>query len=314
MSFDSIETSPLGRPVDLYEFSQNGIFTRVTSAATSQFIGGAEFTTLAISRTEPKSDTEDSGGELTVRVPSIFSIATQFRGVIPSSLPSLTIFQKHLNDPADLAVAIWKGTIVSCAFGDGDAEFLCQPITRLFANQLPRRTYSASCSHQLYDNRCNVVRSDYSFVTTIGIIDSTGFQITFPGLRARAAAIDAAQTLGLTSSELDNFWNRGFIGSTDTPSEFRNIVNANVGGDPDVVEVSTPFRTAVAGTNVEVSAGCNHDISTDCLNKFKNAVNFGGTPHVPGTNPFSAELDRGINIGPVFDLAALLSGRDPFNR
>lgn len=302
MTYEAIETGPLGKPVEMYEFSQAGVFTRVTSAATDQSIGAVAFPTLAgLSRTEFVESQEATSGETVVTVPSNFIIASQFRGTIPSSLPSLTIFAKHLNDPADQTVTIWKGTVVSCAFGDRDAKLSCMPPTRRFSRQIPRVVYSGICNHQLYDNGCLVNRQSFKFSGTLTTVDSIGTTLTIAGLRDRAAAIVTDLGLTRTAQQIDDFWQRGVISTLITPGEVRGIVESDVAGNPDTVRIAIPFRESVTGVNIEVFAGCDHFIIT-CRDKFLNFVidgdttsglRFGGFPEVPTKNPFEIDLDSG---------------------
>lgn len=301
MTYDATETADLGRPVELYEFNFAGVVYRRTSAATDQAIGGNTYSVLAgLSRSEPVQGNEASAGEISIVCPADFAVASAFRGTIPSHLPSLTIFRKHLNDVDDEAVTYWKGTIVSASMSaDGrKATLLGQPPTALFSRVMPRRVFSALCQHQLYDGLCGVDRQLYRFTGVLTALDLAGTTLTLTGLRAGATSIDTAQSLGLSASELDNFWNRGYIQTVASPGEFRSIIQTNVGGDPNVIKIAIPFRTASAGDDVDVFAGCNHEISTHCNPKFKNAARFGGFPYVPTVNPFEVELDSGRTNNP----------------
>jgi len=295
MTYNAIEIGPLGRPVEFYEFFQDGHFVRVTSADTPQVKGSDTFAPLpGLKRTEPTQGNEEGSGEIRVVIPATFPLALQFRGTLPSSMPSLTIYQKHLNDGDGGFLTIWKGQIVTCAFGDGKATFHCLPITRLFKRSVPRAVFSGLCNSQLYDEICQANRLDFRFVGSLTSILSDGVTIDISGLRVGAAAINTAQSLGLSSTELDNFFNRGYISTTEEPGELRTIVETDVGGDPDVVRINIPFAEADAGTSCEVYAGCNHSIDI-CNRKFKNAINFDGFPYVPGSinNPFTIDLSNG---------------------
>ena len=299
MTFDATQIGPLGRTIELYEFAQSGFFTRVTSAATTQFAGVVEFIPLeGLSRSEPVQGNEVFSGDITIEVPASFSIAQQFKVKVPSSLPSLTITKKHLNDPAAQLFTYWKGTVVSCAFGDQTAVLRCQPITRVFNRPIPRAVYSAVCNHQLYDQGCTVTRADYTnSLLVISTIDPVGTTLTIAGLRAAAATIDSTLSLGLTGQELDDFWNRGILATLASPAEFRMIVETDIGGFPDVIRVNLGFRELSAGAAIEVIAGCPHSLDF-CNRKFKNAEFFGGFPFVPTKNPFEIELDRGDVVAP----------------
>lgn len=294
MTFDAFETTD-GRPVEMYEFVQAGVFTRRTNAVVAQTIGGNTFEPLAgLTSTDPLVNEEISSGEITVTVPHTFPIATQFRLTLPSSLPSLTRFRKHLNDPDDESAATWKGEIVSCSFGDNSAKFTCQPITRVFNKQIPARVFSATCNWQLYKRGCLVNRIDYTKSTTIASADSTGLILTINNLRTLAGDIDTTFSLGLTATELDNFWNRGVLALTAGLNERRAIIESDIGGDPNVVRINRPYvATALASAACDVSAGCNHRIDQDCSRKFLNTPEYGGFPTVPLNDPFRIELDGG---------------------
>lgn len=294
MTFDALETSD-GRPVEMYEFQQAGVFTRQTNAVSAQTIGGNTFEPLAgLTRTEPQINEELTSGETSVTVPHTFSIATQFRVTLPSTLPTLTVFRKHLNDPDDQVATVWKGDVASCKFGDNSAVLTCLPLTRVFDKPIPSRVFSATCNWQLYKRGCLVNRIDYTVTTTIGSADSTGLILTIDNLRTLAAGIDTAQSLGLTSAELDTFWNRGVVALGGSLNERRAVIETDVGGDPNVVKINRPYvATALAGAVCDVSAGCDHRIDQDCSRKFLNTPNFGGHPTVPLNNPFQIELDGG---------------------
>lgn len=294
MTFDAFETSD-GRPVEMYEFVQAGVFTRQTNAIIAQTVGGNTFEPLAgLTRTEPQINEELSSGQILVTTPHTFPIATQFRFTLPSTLPTLTVFRKHLDDPDDEAATVWKGTIVNCKFGDNSARLTCQPVTRVFDKQIPFRVFSATCNWQLYGRGCLVVRSTYTKTTTITSADSTGLVLTIANLRTLAGDIDTAEGLGLTAVELDNFWNRGVIALTAPLNERRAVIETDIGGDPNVVRINRPYvATALAGATMDVSAGCNHRHDQDCSRKFLNTPNFGGFPTVPLNNPFQIELDGG---------------------
>lgn len=293
MSFESIQTGPRGRTVELYEFFQEGVFTRVTSAANNQTASGNTYETLAgLSRTSPVQSNESRSGEIEVTVPISFPLVDQFRGTLPSSFPELTIYKLHLNDP-DLALfSYWKGVVVNCAFNDDEfkATLFCLPPSRVFDRPVPRAVYSGLCNHQLYDAGCKVVRNTYAAALTILAVDASGTTLTVNNLRSAAAAIVAAQSLSLTAQEIDDFWQRGLITSVGSPVEHRMVVQTDVGNNPDVVRINIPFRNPVVGQSFQFTAGCAHNLDF-CNRKFNNAINFGGFPYVPTLNPFEIELD-----------------------
>jgi len=294
MTFDAFETGD-GRPVELYDFTIGGVLLRRTNAVRDVVIGSNTYESLpALSRTHPQINTELTSGEITINVPKDFPIAAQFRFTLPSNLPNVTIFRMHLNDPDGQLLVVWQGEVVNCKFGDNTALLFCQPVTRIFDKVIPSRTFSATCNWQLYARGCQVVRATYTKTTTIASTLPDGQTLTITNLRALAVEIDVSESLGLTSAELDIFWNKGIIVITGAPGERRAVVDADIGGDPNVVRINRPFVTSgLAGTAIDVVAGCNHNIDGDCSRKFLNTPEFGGFPTVPLLNPFNIELDQG---------------------
>lgn len=300
MSFDDIQTGPKGRTVELYEFSQSGEFTRVTSASVSQFISAIEYVASpGLSRSKPVQGNEDSSGDIKIVVPDDFIVAQQFRGQVPSSFPSLTIFKKHLNDPDDALFTYWKGDIVNCAFDDRNrqATLFGRTALRVFERPIPRAVYSGLCNNQLFDGGCRVVRASFSGNLVVSAVDTAGVTLTIPGLRDLAVNLNTAAGGTLTDQELDDYWQRGIVSTNVSPSEFRMVVETDVSGDPNSVRVTLPFRESVVGVSVNITAGCPHSVDF-CDRKFLNAENFGGFPFVPGenNNPFAVELDSGRSI------------------
>jgi len=294
MTFDAFETGD-GRPVELYDFTIGGVLLRRTNAVRDVVLGSNTYESLpALSRTHPQINTELTSGEITINVPKDFPIAAQFRLTLPSNLPNVTIFRMHLNDPDGQLLVVWQGEVVNCKFGDNTALLFCQPVTRIFDKVIPSRTFSATCNWQLYGRGCLVVRATYTKTTTIASTLPDGQTLTITNLRALAVEIDVSESLGLTSAELDIFWNKGIVVITGAPGERRAVVDADIGGDPNVVRINRPFVTSgLTGTAIDVVAGCNHNIDGDCSRKFLNTPEFGGFPTVPLLNPFNIELDQG---------------------
>lgn len=283
------------KPVEFFEFIQGTTFYRVTSANVAQELSGNTYEPLeGLKRSEPVQDTEPTAGEIEIDVPATFTLADQFKGTIPSLLPSLTIYQRLRNDPDSEFVTVWKGTITSCSFSEHMAKLNGLPPTQHFAAATPRVVYSGLCNHFLYDNLCGVVRDDYRFDGSLTSVAGDHVTLSISGLRDRAAAIDSALGLGLDSDELDVFWHRGIVVADNAPQERRTIVESVVGGDPDVVRVNIPWREAGTGDSLIIFAGCAHVVDI-CNRKFQNIENFGGFPYVPGStnNPFRKDLGNG---------------------
>jgi hypothetical protein len=303
MTYSATEQAALGHPVEMYEFVQAGVFTRVTSAMSAQVLAGQTYVPLAgLGRSEIKQDSEANAGEITISCPSNFEIAIQFRAALPSSLPNLTIFARHANDIDGEGVAVWKGSIISANLkSPRNTELRGMPTTRRLQSSIPRVVFSAVCNNQLYDPQCGVDRQDYRYENAVALVSADGFEITIPNLRDAAEAINTTLSLGLSVGQIDNFWQRGLI-RAGNPTEIRMVVQVNVGADVNKVRVNKPFRDLSIGSGVEIFAGCDHSAAT-CNAKFKNFITpgvpasglrFGGYPYVPTLNPFNIELDAGM--------------------
>jgi uncharacterized phage protein (TIGR02218 family) len=285
MAFDTFERAD-GRPTELYQFVVGSSTTRYTSASVDQQIGGNTYETLAIQRTDPAQSKDVKAGEIILQVPASLQLVLDFRAVIPYSLPSLTIFRIHQQDSASI-FTFWKGFVSSVAMSDTTAEIACQPVDRVFNRQIPRFVYSGICNHVLYDGGCLLSPTDFDFVGVANSINTDGTEIVMTGARAAAAAIAP----GLSSAELDVFWQGGYM-ETPGGAERRMILEGNVGGDADKLRILLRFRDLVAGGNCTVFAGCDHSLTT-CDAKFNNVLRFGGYPFVPTVNPFAIDLDGG---------------------
>ncbi len=293
--FADIETGPLGRPVEGYEFNQGGVITRVTSAATPQVFNGNTFAVLeGLSRTRIDDKATESSGEITIKTPSSFPIAAQYRATQPSQLPVVTIFQRHLNDGDAQTVTRWQGEVSSASIRNRTAQLLCILNAGALADTMPRAVASGLCNSLLFDNICQVARADYQRSLTLTTFDVTGTELTISGLAAAAADINATQGLGLSAAQLLALFNRGVVNLTSSPIEFRRVVETNVGGNADVVRISFPFRTAAPGSPISVEAGCDLSLTT-CDAVFQNAINFDGAPYLPIINPFTTTLDGAVS-------------------
>jgi len=292
MTFDAFETSD-GQPVELLTFANGTQVFRRTNANKLLVVGPNTFLPLAYTRSafSQSNDTDDSNVNLTT--PGDFEVVGLYSGAITSSLTSVTIQRFHLNDPANELQILWKGNIVSIQRVDTQAEMLLQPLSS-GKEETPRDTYQSLCNSFLFESPgCTLTRTDWRFQGLADAIDSTGFLITVNGLRAQAAILDTAQggpTGPLSSDELDTYWQAGIIETG--AGEIRDVVEGNVGGNPDVVRIISPFRDLNVTDPLDVFAGCVHTIEI-CHKKFDNAINHQGFPNVPEVDPSNTELPVG---------------------
>lgn len=172
----------------------------------------------------------------------------------------LTLVDWH--DPDAGAQLLARGTIGAVAIGGGaDAGFtatLRGPTAALEAVAV--EAYSPECRAELGDARCRVALRGRSRRGRIA--SNTGNAVTIDGLAAGDAADHADGRLRL-------------LDGADAGIERRIL-----GSDADRLLLDTPLPAPI-GAAVEILQGCDKRFAT-CRDRFANAANFRGEPHVPG--------------------------------
>jgi hypothetical protein len=85
------------------------------------------------------------------------------------------------------------------------------------------------------------------------------------------------------------FFDGGFVKTPAGGNDDARLILASSG---DTLTLLLPFSVDVLGTDVDVFAGCTHDLAI-CSSKFDNVVNYGGFPFIPRKNPFNSTLRGG---------------------
>ena len=298
MTFDAYETGD-GSPVELLTFS-NG-FENFNYCNTTQpiQIGAVVYEPLAYTRSPWSQSKDQDDNNVRMTAPNDWPVAVLYQGRLTSNVTSVTIQRFHADDPAEQIQIAWKGQIVALQYSGDDVELLMEPITK-GAETTPRDTFSAQCNAFLFESPgCNLTSDDWKFVATATSISPDALEITFSGLRLEAVTIDAGQggpPGSLTAGELDTYFQGGYIKTG--AGEVRDIIEGNVGGDPDTVRIPIPFRNFTAGQGASVYAGCRLTLDV-CQRKFNNAINFQGYAYVPVIDPANTELPKGSRKSPT---------------
>ena len=148
------------------------------------------------------------------------------------------------------------------------------------------RVFTHACDAALGDARCGVNLADAAWQGT-GTVDAVnGVEVRLSGLA------------GFT----EGFFTHGHVEvTTGVVAGFRSVVLAHrlQGGQAVFTLGRQPPETLAAGDAVLAVAGCDKSFST-CRDKFGNAVNFRGFPHMPGNDfvigypaPGDDDLDGG---------------------
>ncbi len=292
MTFDAFETTD-GSPVELVTFANGNEIFRVTNAVKPVTVLANVFTPLAYTRTKFSQSKDSDDNNITMTVPNTFAVVNLYSGVLTSHTTTCTLERFHLDDPGNEIVVIWKGTVASINHQEDQVALLLQPLTS--GNEVtPPDTFSALCNAFLFESPgCVLTRTDFRYIATLNAIDASGTELVFNGLRLEAVTIDTAQggpTGPLDAGELDIYFQGGYVQTG--AGEVRDIVEGNVGGDPDKVRVVLPFRNFLVGDGANVFAGCDLSLAT-CHKKFNNAINFQGYPYIPEIDPANTELPPG---------------------
>ncbi len=298
MTFDAFETGD-GSPVELLTFANGLLNFRFTNQLEPVTVGSFVFEPLAYTRSAWSQSKDQDDNNVRMTAPKDFAVAQLYQGIISSSVTTVRIERFHADDtPTPEIQVAWKGQIVSLQYSGDNVEFLMEPLTK-GAEVTPPDTFSAQCNAFLFESPgCNLTSDDWKFVATATSITPDGLEITFAGLRLQAETLDLAQggPGALTSAELDTYWQGGHIRTGD--GEIRDIVEGNVGGDPDTVRIPLKFRAFVGGDGASVFAGCNLLLDI-CHRKFDNAINFQGYAYVPEIDPANTELPPGSRTSPT---------------
>ncbi|WP_454915817.1 DUF2163 domain-containing protein [Xanthobacter sediminis] len=180
---------------------------------------------------------------------------------------AVELFLVNWADP-DMRLLLRQGTIGEVRRADGRFTAEIRALTDGL-NQTRGRIYGARCDADLGDGRCTVDLSAYSGRGTVRAVEGA-LRLSVSGLAAFAAETLARGRLTFASGA-----NAGF--STEIKGHGRD-------GGTALLRLwqRPPFPVSV-GDEVEVTAGCDKLFST-CRDRFANAGNFRGFPHMPGND------------------------------
>lgn len=191
---------------------------------------------------------------------------------------AVTIFRVNWQDPSQRVIlrsgflgSVTRGRTAFSAELRGLASRLDQSAGRL---------YQRTCAWELGDARCRVdLRA--SAHRGVGAVASvmTSFDFTASGLSSFASGVFSRGRLTWTSG-----------GNTGLAVEVK-IHSQGSPGAPLSLFLPAP-RPIATGDAFAIAAGCDKRFAT-CRDRFKNAVNFGGFPHMPGNDFALSYASRG---------------------
>lgn len=265
MTFESREISrTLGEPINLYRFSLGDTVYPYTDAEQAVAFNGDIYNPIPIDRAPLSASGSLDKAALTVSMPQETEVAELYRVYPPTDAVSLVIFQGHHAESEFLV--IWSGRVLSCARDGHEAELTCEPVSTSMRRPGLRRHYQYGCPHALYGPQCGANRAARTVTVNIVSVSGTSVNLTSGWEGAFTRAKFLGGILQWTNS----------AGRTELMTIIKvQETSVQLGGTPQTLD---------AGAEVEISAGCNHQLD-DCQTLHENIVNFGGQPWIPLKSP-----------------------------
>jgi hypothetical protein len=241
--------------IEVYRFYTTTEEWRYTNAEEDLVYLSKTYEAIPIDRDEISFEFNKTEAKITM--PYDYEPASLFRALNPST-PLWVLITDYEN-----STNLFIGKVVSCLFegAKGKATFSITSIQAIFKSGIPNRTFSYSCSNNLFDSRCTVV--------------DTAFKISIPLLEAvRSGGTLQHADIG---TKPDGYFTWGNIVAGGESS----FIVGHVG---DTLTLLTQIQTGEAVPAI-IFAGCNKEL-TSCDTKFSNSPNYGGFRHLPKTNLF----------------------------
>lgn len=173
----------------------------------------------------------------------------------------IEVFQVNAREPQTGRIFLRRGWLGEISLQNGRFVAEVRGLTQKLSQPIGQ-LYAPACRAELGDNRCNVAIAGFTHSGTIETVDS------------RSLFADSSR------SEEKGYFAAGKI--TFTSGENAGIAMEIKAFADGVFTLALPMPYPVAaGDSYSVQAGCDKNFAT-CAQRFDNAVNFRGEPHVPG--------------------------------
>lgn len=178
---------------------------------------------------------------------------------------SVEMFIVNYNAISNGKDIITTGKLGQISLGKNSFEAEVRGIANAYLQSVGE-VYQPSCRATLGDARCKVDLAPFTVTGTVASV-SADQTVLYDASRTEAADYFTYGLLTMTSG--------ASIGSS---MEVKSFTSGTI---------SLQFQLAngvAAGDTYSLVAGCAKRFDDDCVNKFNNAVNFRGEPHLPGTD------------------------------
>jgi hypothetical protein len=282
MSFQSYETSrQKGEVTTLYHFyylnGQQFYLTDAERPVTINGIGEA-FQPTPIQHGKITSSGTLDKANLEIRMPQNSLISESFRAYPPSDVVNCIVRQMHRDDPAQEALVVWSGRILSAGWEGNELKLTCEPISTALRRTGLRRHYQLGCPLVLYGAQCAASRVGAT-TPAVEVAAVSGSTATLPPGWLPGGWPTSGRTIEKFVGGVIE-WD--ITGPTGPATIKRTILN--ILGGQNVVMTGKPTGL-VAGMQVRLVLGCNH-LMSDCKTVHNNVKNYGGQPFIPIKTPF----------------------------
>ena len=274
-----------GRPVELYLLENAaGDSFAYTSGNVDVVYGSHTYTPEAIKRTSPTLSNKAASAKLTLTFPDSKEWAQRYLAMIPPILDTLIIYRVHLTDGDSEVIQWWSGDVGGVTFEGDEAKANITTTSDRLRRTVPKRTFSWSCNHVLYDGLCQAAKSSNRSDVRVASIDSADPRlITCTNDPAWAGDL----MTDFVTADLA-FFNGGYCEPFGGGGHSRSILDTDTtSGYQFRLMIEIPGL--VVGDILTFYAGCDHSVQT-CFSKFDNVGNYGGFPFIPTNNPFETGI------------------------
>ncbi len=193
---------------------------------------------------------------------SLFKQNEVFGGVWRNT--RFTIARYNFASPSDGLEVLMAGTIGEVTISDGYVRLELRGLQAPL-QQTIGQVVSITCRARLGDALCRVDLAPLTFSGTVSTV------------------ANRREFTSTSLSQAEHFFTEGRLTFTSGPCQgFSHKVKYSSGANVQL-QLPTPSDFAV-GDTFTIVAGCRKRFTEDCTNRFANALNFQGEPHIPGVD------------------------------
>lgn len=261
------------KPAEIYHiWRDGGEHWRYTSGDVTVTYDGEEYVPATLERSQVRYDDKLEVVTMQIKAAYITDTVLEYISMNPVEILWVSVMKLHREqDPLEVDI-IFIGQIRDVAFKGIQAEATCVGFEHFLKQTVPRWRYQLTCNHNLFDDRCSLVKEDYKTTATV-TLDSTETILTSPTFSGSTVIS------GITTSS-------GFEDEYFTYGEVVFGVESRTITAHNNSSITLMYKMKYLEDNdvVDVYPGCDRRIET-CRDKFDNVVNSLAFTFIPLKNP-----------------------------